>query len=444
MLNSKTVLYILDFLSNNNGKYVHFGSLDTIPASARVVIVPSVFWDKFGSKESLPSIPLQNLAGVPLLFGDARQEKDTQGRIILYADLVASSFFLLSRYEEFTRKDIRDIHGRFPGKESLIVKSGCALRPLVDEYGRYLRNLLREAGVNIPEEKRGFQKIYLTHDVDVPFQYLTLKSVVKQWIKNLIRYKNGTRYDNRPLHKYFHPEEGNVYTFPTLIKLDSEFKSAFSQCDVESVYFIITAGSRVNPGYYNMSEKRTVELLKYLQESGARLGLHISYEAGGNSFLIKREAENLRKNSSFELCNHDNKFYSRHHYLRWHEPEDYKDMVRAGITDDFTLGYADYCGFRVGTCRPYKFIDPETTEVTDLTIHSLTIMECTLDRPQYMGLSYEDAFEYAKKMIAAVHEYNGELVLLWHNTNPENNWYYPLYEAVLKEICISFNFQKIL
>lgn len=265
----------------------------------------------------------------------------------------------------------------------------------------------------------------------LPFQYLTFKSVVKQWIKNIIRYKNGTRYDNRPLHKYFHPEEGNVYTFPTLIKLDSEFKSAFSQCDVESVYFIITAGSRVNPGYYNLSEKRTTKLLTYLQKSGAHLGLHVSYEAGGNSSLIKQEAENLRKISVFEVCK-NNKFYSRHHYLRWQEPEDYKDMVRAGITDDFTLGYADYCGFRVGTCRPYRFIDPETTEVSDLNIHPLTIMECTLDRPQYMGLSYKDAFEYSKKMISAVHEHNGELVLLWHNTELKNTtWQSKLYPEIL-------------
>lgn len=65
-------------------------------------------------------------------------------------------------------------------------------------------------------------------------------------------------------------------------------------------------------------------------------------------------------------------------------------------------------------------------------------MECTLDTVEYMGLSYKDAFEYAKKMISAVHEYNGELVLLWHNTNPKNNWYYPLYEAVLKEISLLY------
>lgn len=59
-------------------------------------------------------------------------------------------------------------------------------------------------------------------------------------------------------------------------------------------------------------------------------------------------------------------------------------------------------------------------------------MECTLDRPLYMGLSYKDAFEYSKKMISAVHEHNGELVLLWHNTELKNTtWQSKLYSEIL-------------
>ena len=33
-------------------------------------------------------------------------------------------------------------------------------------------------------------------------------------------------------------------------------------------------------------------------------------------------------------------------------------MIRAGITDDFTMGYADIAGFRLGTCRSVRWINP--------------------------------------------------------------------------------------
>jgi hypothetical protein len=62
-------------------------------------------------------------------------------------------------------------------------------------------------------------------------------------------------------------------------------------------------------------------------------------------------------------------------------------------------------------------------------------MECTLDRPAYMNFGYEDAFEYCKKIIDQVHQYNGELVLLWHNSEfLGQNYQEKLYSAILKYI----------
>ena len=87
------------------------------------------------------------------------------------------------------------------------------------------------------------------------------------------------------------------------------------------------------------------------------------------------------------------------------------------IKEDFTLGYADSIGFRVGTCHPYYFINPKTMRVTDVLIHPMEIMECSLDCSVYMGLDYENAYYLCKKIIEITNLYNGELVLLWHNTS---------------------------
>ena len=91
-------------------------------------------------------------------------------------------------------------------------------------------------------------------------------------------------------------------------------------------------------------------------------------------------------------------------------------MLDAHITDDFTMGYADISGFRLGTCRPVRFINPKTKRLTTLTLHPLTVMDCTLTHDKYMGLSYEESLQYAKNLISETKKYNGDLCLLWHNT----------------------------
>jgi hypothetical protein len=89
---------------------------------------------------------------------------------------------------------------------------------------------------------------------------------------------------------------------------------------------------------------------------------------------------------------------------------------KAGITDDFTMGYADVAGFRLGTCRPVKWINPVLQELTSLTLHPLTVMDGSLSDKRYMFLNAHDAYEYTVRLIDVVEKWNGELVFLWHNT----------------------------
>ena len=75
----------------------------------RVVMVPSGFFRDgvYGTVASLPALPLPAWEGVPFLFGEPRAEQ-VGGTLVVYADLVASAYFLLSRYEEMVRRGVRD------------------------------------------------------------------------------------------------------------------------------------------------------------------------------------------------------------------------------------------------------------------------------------------------------------------------------------------------
>jgi hypothetical protein len=121
--------------------------------------------------------------------------------------------------------------------------------------------------------------------------------------------------------------------------------------------------------------------------------------------------------------------------LNSREPQDMQALIDAGITDDFTMGYAAVAGFRLGTCRPVKWINPIKKELTSLTLHPLTIMDGSLSDKRYMYLNAHDAYEYCIRLIDMVENWSGELVLLWHNTSVEDNpqsYHRNLYSEIIK------------
>jgi hypothetical protein len=415
--------YIIDLLARfpaTQSGVIFYGPLEDSPSNAKIVIAPSI---RDFMITAVPIVPLQLIDGTPLLFGAPKIER-RDGKLVVHADIIASSFFLLSRYEEILKPECRDQHGRFCAKDSMLFQQGYGNRPLVDEYGVLLRKWLREMGVDVPPEQKGFSKVYLTHDVDVPFRFERLTVVCKQYIKNMLHY----HYGKSPFKKYIHERLDDFYTFPAIIDYDRNCKEKLPHIPVESVYFLISSGSLFHRRYYHFTSRKTARLIDVLKKSGAVLGLHVSYEAGADPQKLSNEVKRLKNTGLFNG-------FSRHHFLQWREPEDVVYMEQSGITDDFTLSYADAAGFRVGTCHPYRFINPRTKTLTKVVIHPLEIMECTLERAAYMHLEYEDAFAYCKEVINQVYTHNGELVLLWHNTEFLGvNYQEKLYQRVLNYI----------
>jgi len=215
------VAYIFKFLTGSDfydRKLVGYTANENEFAHYKLVIVPSDFFETANSERanSVPKLPLQEIEGIPLLFGKSlvERKKDT---LVVYADLIASAFFLLSRFEETTNFQNRDEHGRFRGIHSLPYRAGFLHRPVVDEYGVLLRKYLRECGLPLSDEKTGFSRIFLTHDVDTPFYCRTVRSLVRlslagENIFKLLKYKFGkVIYD-----PYF--------TFPEMLKTDALFR----------------------------------------------------------------------------------------------------------------------------------------------------------------------------------------------------------------------------
>lgn len=201
-----------------------------------IVILPCGFFDNsyYGRKENLPSVPLAEIEGVPLLYGSPVKEwyDDT---LIIHADIIASSYFLLTRYEEMVRREIRDEHGRFPGKQSLPFQADFIHRPIVDEYGDLLIHWLKETGIEVEKREKKLSAIYLTHDVDAPFLYRSCKGVIRSLME-----KRGIRKSLNGLTGT--PEKDPWFTFPWLFEINKKAEEQISSC--ETILFFRSGGKK--------------------------------------------------------------------------------------------------------------------------------------------------------------------------------------------------------
>lgn len=414
------ISYLIAFLLGEENQalvpQVSYGPSET----ARVVIQPSAFFDDgvYLTEKSLPALPLAELDGVPVLFGTPKVWEE-QGQLHIGADLIASTYFLITRYEECVRRDVRDQHGRFLGRESLAYRAGFLSRPIVEEYGKLLRKYLRQAGLDVKEPESGFSHVYLTHDVDEIWTwdnyYRALRTTVKRILKNQPE-------KLRPLLAcYDYMKYDPVYTFPWLIQQDDTVKEVYGKDRCTPLYFFMGCIDRryTDRGYLSDRE-RTQRLISDLQKADCVIGCHTSYAASLDLSQVKPEVTRIAELAGNPITR------ERHHYLASREPEDFNALIQAGITDDFTMGYADTAGFRLGTCRPVRWIDPIKRELTALTLHPMTVMECTLDNENYMGIADEEtAFSIVKGLLQQIYTYNGEVVLLWHSPSvyPKPNSY---------------------
>lgn len=387
--------------------WLAYGDRPPNVAGPAVQIVPSSFFgDGYGAIDSLPSLPLDQIEGVPLLFGVPVLKR--RGEVLVVgADILASAYFLLTRYEEWVRRDVRDVHGRFPGRESLAFRAGFMERPIVDEYAALLRAWAGAVGVGLLEQKRRFS-VLLTHDVD----YIGPETGLLPGISTLGRGLLDRRRIRRVVADSViaaglrrHPDDN----LEAVLRLDGQLTERVSSDRCRTIFMFNAGVGSQHYGTSILGSRRTAARLRWASRSGAEIALHASYEAGGEPHRLGQERRALEEVSGLPIDK------SRHHFLRWLEPEDGAALATAGIRWDATLGYADVAGFRLGVCRPVPLFDPMHRRLMGVEEHPLIVMDRTLDRPECMGLDEDAAFEYVRNLADTTFRHQGEFVCLWHN-----------------------------
>ena len=381
-------------------------------------VIPSDFFRKgtYGKLNSLPGKPISEYAGVPVLYGEPKVERK-KGKIILYFDIIASAYFVVTRYEE-SIVDNRDKFGRFQGKDSILYEEGLIKRPIVEEYAELILTLFDEIGIPYKRRKEKKFNVVLTHDID-----FFRKFYFKRAIKNVF----SKNFNAIPLFKYFIHTLGfrkDPYdVFDKLIELEKRWKS---------LYFFMTDKKCQGSQGYNIRNRKVRKTIRKLISRNCEVGLHPGFNAGDDVDCFSKEKKELEKYSERVIDK------VRFHYLRWKSIDMGENYQKLGIKHDYSMGFHDVAGFRLGVCHPIPMFDPLHLKETGIIEHPLIIMDNTLYSKNYMRLDYYSAYKYSLELINEVKKHNGELILLWHNTefdeSVKDKYSGKLYYELLKEL----------
>ena len=386
-------------------KWLHYGRPQE--GHQGVTIIPSGFFGtNYGSERSLPDLPLRSVDGIPLLFGVPTIER--RGReLIVSADIIASAYFVLTRYEEWVCKRIRDEHGRFPGVESLGFRAGFLERPIVDEYTALLRDWCGELGIAFAMPSRRFS-VLLTHDVDTLGPELGVYSAFREFCAAALFRKPWASAITDAKASLCTPRHCHN-NISEVQRLDRSLQERLDTDRCKVIYFFMADGVSSQDRTYRIRGRLAREAMAQAMGSGAEIGLHASYSAGLNPARIASERAALQDVLRTPIS------MNRHHYLGWREPEDGHVIARSGIRWDSSLGYADVAGFRLGVCRPIWLFDPAGQRPMGIEEHPLVVMDCSLSFAKYMNLSREEAMACVKGLADQTRRFEGEFVVNWHN-----------------------------
>jgi hypothetical protein len=180
----------------------------------------------------------------------------------------------------------------------------------------------------------------------------------------------------------------------------------------------------INPSWKNEEYRLLVNRI-----SGRfRSGLHPSYQSHSRYNLLEQELERLKSITGKDISS------SRFHYIRLSFPSSYRDLIKAGIREDYSMGFPDEPGFRAGIARPFFFYDLTEDRHTDLKIVPFQVMDATLY--QYKNLDPSASKEVIAGLIDQVRIAGGQFVSLWHNTSlletPEWKEWREVFESMLQ------------
>ncbi len=333
-------------------------------------------------------------------------------------DIFASSFYLITRYEEYL-SFAPDMHGRYFAELSIAWRNNFLQMPVIDLWARAFATALVKRFPRITVRRNKYSAL-MTIDVDQAFAFRGRSMAGSLTI--FLKDHPGLESSKKEKIECLMGRKADPYdTF-------SYIEEQFSANKVKN-YFFFPVGRRgefdKNPSPNNRYYRKLIRK----RICHHNVGIHPSYASFASADLIggeKRVLEGILKRQVVA---------SRQHYIRMKFPDTYRVLINNGITTDYSMGFVSENGFRAGIARPFPWFDLEADTPTELTVVPFQIMDGTLNIQKFYDV--EKAREEIGKLIDATRKVGGYFVSVWHNTSliergPWKGWK-ELFEYTLKE-----------
>lgn len=314
-------------------------------------------------------------------------------------DIFSAAFFLATRMEEYWKFE-PDQHGRFSAKNSVSKKLGFLHLPLINIWGKILQQKLKAKFPEIKINEHPFE-IINTIDIDNAWAYkhkpllIQIGGVSKHFFKG--DFKSVKDRFSTLLGKQSDPYDTYEY-----------INNISKQNQIKSIYFFLLGDRNKFDKNLNWKNKALQQLiLKLKNDTQSEIGLHPSYQSYLDSNQLIEEVKRIEKITGKEIN------LARKHFLKLSIPDTYRNYENAGLTHDYTMGYADEIGFRASICTPYTFFDLLLDKELNVTIHPFAYMDGTLN--EYMKLDTQDAIQKIQQLKKYVQGVGGTFIGVWHN-----------------------------
>jgi hypothetical protein len=313
-------------------------------------------------------------------------------------DLLAASFYLITRYEEYLPYS-EDEYGRYAHEQSLAFRNGFLMRPLVDEWMQAFCSKLRKRFPELRLRPNTFQHV-ATYDIDESFAYLhkpwwlqlggaarDLLAGRIDWMMDRIRVLAGIKKD--PYDSF------------------DEIRKLHVANNTRPICFIHVGARRGRYDRQISPHHPAQQRLIYSLCEWSDIGLHPSWRSGDEHALLPAEKKVVEQIVNQTITR------ARQHYIRYTLPETYRGLIGSGITDEYSMGYGSINGFRASTARSFRWFDLKRNITTSLRVHPFCYMEANSFFECKQSVD-EAASEWCK-LEKVIREVNGCMITIWHN-----------------------------
>ncbi|MEO6221342.1 MAG: polysaccharide deacetylase family protein [Ginsengibacter sp.] len=313
-------------------------------------------------------------------------------------DIFSATFYLLSRYEEYL-PHIKDKYGRYDHPQSLASTIGFLKIPLVNKWLEFFAGYIQSkfAGFQIKKKASHF---FPTYDVDIAFEWR-----YKGFIRNTGQLLTLLmRQDYKKITQAFKILDGKIKDpFDNF----DYFEKLHEQLNLHPAYFFLV--SKNNTKYdKNISpfRKKMKALIQQLAKK-TNIGLHSSYYSSQNEKTLKGEKFLLEEITGNTIQK------SRQHYLRFDLPGTYRQLIDAGIKDEYSMGYGSVNGFRASYANSFFWYDIDREEKTNLIVHPFCYMDS--NSIFHKKLTAQESFEELMYYYNTCTQVNGTFISIVHN-----------------------------